>query len=55
MTAASAVAVEVGGLTIAETFDSGQGELIRNGSGIRKKFGFKIYVGSLYLKAKTSD
>lgn len=55
MTAASAAAIEVGGLQIAETFDSGQGELILNGTGIRKKFGFKIYVGGLYMKAKSSD
>lgn len=55
MTVTSATAIEVGGLQIPETFDSGQGELILNGTGIRKKFGFKIYVGGLYLKAKSSD
>lgn len=55
MAATSATALEIGGLTIPDTLDSGKGELILNGSGIRKKFGFKIYVGSLYLKAKTTD
>ncbi|GAB6095578.1 hypothetical protein JCM14469_18300 [Desulfatiferula olefinivorans] len=55
MTATSAAALEIGGLTIPDTLDSGKGELILNGSGLRKKFGFKVYAGSLYLKARTSD
>ncbi|MBU1168403.1 MAG: chalcone isomerase family protein [Proteobacteria bacterium] len=55
LTATSATALDIGGLTIPDTLDSGQGELILNGSGIRKKWGFKVYVGSLYLKAKSSD
>lgn len=35
--------------------DGGKGELVINGTGTRKKFGFKVYDGSLYLKAKTTD
>ena len=35
--------------------DGGKGDLVLNGSGIRKKFGFKVYQGSLYLKAKNTD
>jgi len=37
------------------TLDSGKGELLLNGTGIRKKFGFKVYHGALYLSAKSSD
>ncbi|MBF0573707.1 MAG: chalcone isomerase family protein [Desulfamplus sp.] len=37
------------------TLDGGKGELVLNGTGTRKKFGFKVYEGSLYLKAKTTD
>ncbi|MFH1155316.1 MAG: chalcone isomerase family protein [Pseudomonadota bacterium] len=54
-TATSVLAIEIGGLTIPDTLDSGQGTLVLNGAGIRKKFGFKVYVGGLYLKAKSSD
>ncbi|MFH1153144.1 MAG: chalcone isomerase family protein [Pseudomonadota bacterium] len=53
--ATSVQALEVGGLNIPDSLDSGQGALVLNGAGIRKKFGFKVYVGGLYLKAKTSD
>jgi hypothetical protein len=51
----SAQAVDVGGLTIPDSLETGQGALVLNGAGIRKKFGFKVYVGGLYLKARTSD
>lgn len=37
------------------TLDGGKGELVLNGVGTRKKFGFKVYQGALYLKAKTTD
>ncbi len=55
LSATMAYAVEVGGVEIAETLDTNTGNLVFNGAGIRKKFGFKVYVGALYLKAKTSD
>ncbi|MBF0303592.1 MAG: chalcone isomerase family protein [Desulfamplus sp.] len=37
------------------TLDGGAGEIVLNGTGTRKKFGFKVYEGALYLKAKTTD
>ena len=55
MTATSATALEIGGLSIPDALESGQGELLLNGSGLRKKMGFKVYAGSLYLKAKSAD
>jgi len=48
-------AVEVGGVEIPETQVTEAGDLILNGTGIRKKFGFKVYIGALYLKEKSSD
>ncbi|MBF0199750.1 MAG: chalcone isomerase family protein [Desulfamplus sp.] len=50
-------AAKIGGVEVADTItlEDGKGELVLNGAGIRSKFGFKVYVGSLYLKAKTSD
>ncbi len=50
-----ALAADVGGIAIPDTLDSGDGNLILNGTGIRKKFGFKVYVGALYLKAQNSE
>ncbi|MBF0111283.1 MAG: chalcone isomerase family protein [Desulfamplus sp.] len=37
------------------TLDGGKGELVLNGSGTRRKFGFKVYEGALYLQAKSTD
>ncbi len=48
-------AVEVGGVDIPETQVTEAGDLVLNGTGIRKKFGFKVYIGALYLKAKSGD
>lgn len=50
-------AVQAEDVKIPETLnlDAGKGELLLNGSGTRKKFGFKVYEGALYLKAKTTD
>ncbi|SLM31837.1 conserved exported hypothetical protein [Desulfamplus magnetovallimortis] len=55
--ATSLYAVETGGVDVPDTMslEGGKGELVLNGTGIRKKFGFKVYVAGLYLKAKTSD
>ncbi len=55
LSATMAYAVDVGGVEITETLETKAGNLVYNGAGIRKKFGFKVYVGALYLKAKTSD
>lgn len=48
-------AVEVGGVNIQDTLDTDAGSLVLNGTGIRKKFGFKVYIGALYLAEKSSD
>ncbi len=50
-----AYSAEVGGVNIPETLATDAGNLVLNGAGIRKKFGFKVYVGGLYLKEKSSD
>lgn len=50
-----ALAVEVGGVEIPDTQVTDAGDLVLNGAGIRKKFGFKVYIGALYLKEKSSD
>lgn len=47
-------AVEKAGVTVPETIKVGEDELILNGTGIRKKFGFKAYVAALYLEKKTT-
>lgn len=53
----AAVGKEVGGIDIAESITpQGSGsELVLNGAGIRKKFFMDIYVGALYLPARTSS
>lgn len=44
------------GVTLPDTAASGSGEtLVLNGMGLREKFFLDIYVGGLYLKAKTHD
>lgn len=48
-------AAKVGGVNIPDTLDTDSGSLVLNGTGIRKKFGFKVYIGALYLKEKSSD
>ncbi len=49
-----AFALEVGGVNIAPTVVVQQKTLSLNGSGIRKKFFFKVYVGSLYTERKST-
>ncbi len=55
--AATVPAMEKGGATIPDTMklEENSGDLVLNGAGIRKKLGFKVYVGGLYLKEKTND
>lgn len=53
-TATAVPAVETGGVIIPDTMSIDSGELVLNGTGIRKKFGFKVYAAGLYLKAKTT-
>jgi hypothetical protein len=52
-----ALAVPVEGVEIPDTITQAGGEqtLLLNGVGIRKKFFMDIYIGALYLPAKTSD
>ncbi len=47
-----AFALEVAGVTIAPTVTTGKKTLTLNGTGIRKKLFFKVYVGALYLEQK---
>jgi hypothetical protein len=47
--------VEINGVKLAPTLKAGDKTLTFNGGGIRKKFGFSIYVGALYLPSKSKD
>lgn len=49
LSAGGAMAVEVAGLQIPDRLELGSETVVLNGSGIRTKFFFKIYVGSLYV------
>lgn len=53
--AGSLQALEVEGVELPETLSLDGGELVLNGAGVRKKFFFKLYVGSLYLEEKTRE
>ena len=53
---AMALAKEVAGVTLPETVTLGaRPPLVLNGAGIRNKFFIKVYVGALYLPARTRD
>lgn len=43
------------GVTLPETYTLNGQSLVLNGTGIRSKFFFKIYVGALYLATATDD
>jgi hypothetical protein len=43
------------GIELAETADFAGDELVLNGAGVRTKLIIKLYVGSLYTKAKSND
>ncbi len=51
----TAMAIEVGGISLPDTLKEGDTELALMGAGLRKVFGFKVYAGGLYLKKKTDD
>ncbi|MBS0321358.1 MAG: chalcone isomerase family protein [Proteobacteria bacterium] len=53
--AGAALAVDVGGVKLADTAELGGQKLVLNGAGIRTKVVFKVYVGSLWLPAKATD
>lgn len=48
-------AKEVSGVNIPDTYKEGADSLVLNGVGVRSKFFMDIYVGALYLKAKSKD
>ena len=43
------------GVTLSDTAELGGQKLVLNGMGLREKFFIDIYVGGLYLPAKTTD
>ncbi len=47
--------MDVGGVKVPYTFKTDETALVINGAGIREKYFMDMYVGTLYLKAKTSD
>ena len=52
----TAAAVEVAGVEIPDQTELETGEQLQlNGAGVRKKFFVKVYVGALYLPARTTD
>jgi len=52
---APAVAAEVAGVKLEDKASVGGQELVLNGAGVRTRAIFKVYVGSLYLPAKTAN
>jgi hypothetical protein len=50
--AASAGAATLAEVTLPDHVDAGGKSLVLNGLSLRKKFGFSVYVGGLYLAAK---
>jgi len=52
---APAMAGELGGVKMPDTLSVGGKTLKLNGMGLRKKIGFKVYVGGLYLEAPSKD
>ncbi len=53
--ASFAISAEVGGVILPEFMRAGKTLLFLNGTGVRKKFFFKIYAMGLYVKKKTSN
>ena len=53
--AANLQAAEVGGVKVDDKVTVGGQELVLNGAGIRTRAIFKVYVGSLYVPAKTNN
>jgi len=55
MFATLASAVEIAGVKVADQLKLGETTLELNGAGVRSKWFFDLYVGSLYLPEKTED
>jgi len=53
--AGSLQALELEGIDLPENLSLEGQELVLNGAGVRKKFFFKLYVGSLYLEEKSQQ
>ena len=53
--AATAGAATVDGIGVPDTADVGGSALVLNGAGLRTWFFFHVYVGALYLRARTAD
>ncbi len=51
----TAHAKKLRGVELAETADFAGDELVLNGAGVRTRLIIKLYVGSLYTKAKSTD
>ena len=47
--------IKVSGVSVAENLNIERKTMFLNGSGVRSKFFFDLYVGSLYLSSKTKD
>ncbi|KAA0259027.1 hypothetical protein FHQ18_03495 [Deferribacter autotrophicus] len=48
-------AKDVSGISIPDGYDLGGKSLVLNGTGYRKKFFIKVYIGALYLEKKSSN
>ena len=55
MIATLGYAIEIGGINMPESIETGQTKLMLNGAGVRTKFFMDLYVGGLYLKEKSQD
>jgi hypothetical protein len=55
LTIQPAFAIEVAGVKLPDSVTIGGEQLLLNGYGIRKKFFFKVYLGSLYTATKASS
>jgi hypothetical protein len=53
--AVTALGAELAGVTVRDTATVGGQQLMLNGLGLRKKAIFSVYVGALYLPAKSGD
>lgn len=51
----TAWAIEISGITVADTMETEETELLLNGAGIRKKFFINVYAGALYLENKEAE
>lgn len=49
------IAGQLAGVTLPDSVDVNGTTLVLNGMGLRKKAIFKVYVGALYVSAKSSD